>query len=143
MAKPVVTAGALMMNDEGRFLLGLRASWKPAWPDHWDVVGGRVEAGETPEEAMVREVQEETGVTPTSFRWLARFPERRPDLNGEGLHHIYLVKSWEGGEPRNICDEHSDLRWFLPEEIAAIPNLVDDSYRELTSSLSSHHSPHG
>jgi 8-oxo-dGTP pyrophosphatase MutT (NUDIX family) len=134
-----------MMNEDGRFLLGLRASWKSAWPNHWDVIGGRVEAGETPEAAMVREVREETGVVPTSFRWLACFPERRPDLHGEGRHHIYLVTSWEGGEPRNICDEHSDLRWFLPLEVAIIPNLVDDSYRELTSRFdaSARQSHHG
>lgn len=131
---PLVTASGLLMNKRGRFLLGLRAPWKKTWPDHWDVIGGQVEAGETVEEAMIREVREETGVTPRSFRWLAGLPERRPDLNGAGLHHLYLVTSWADGEPRNVCNEHSELRWFLPEELADIPNLVDDSYRRFASS---------
>jgi 8-oxo-dGTP pyrophosphatase MutT (NUDIX family) len=135
--EPAVTASALMMDREGRLLLGLRAPWKKAWPNHWDVIGGHVEADETIEEAMIREVREETGVTPTSFRWLAVLPERRPDLNGDGLHHIYLVTTWADGEPRNICEEHSELRWFLPEELAGIPNLVDDSYRCLAASATS------
>lgn len=132
----VVTASALIMNDEGRFLLGLRAHWKSAWPNHWDIIGGHIESGEVPEEAMVREVFEETGVTPTSYRWLACLPERRPDLNGNSLHHIYLVTAWEGGNPRNECDEHTELRWLLPEEMAKLPNLVDPAYCDLAAANS-------
>jgi 8-oxo-dGTP pyrophosphatase MutT (NUDIX family) len=139
--KLVFTASALMMNEEGQVLLGLRAPWKPAWPDHWDIIGGHVESGETLEEAMIREVREETGMTPTSFRWLACLPERRPDVNGDGSHHIYVVTSWDGGEPSNISDEHSELRWFQPSDLADIPNLADETYRDFVAQFSADGSP--
>jgi 8-oxo-dGTP diphosphatase len=67
MATPIVTVGALLVNRERKVLMGLRAVWKSAWPAHWDTIGGRVEAGESLEAALVREVQEEIGVTPTEF----------------------------------------------------------------------------
>lgn len=128
---PVVTVGAFLLNAEGQFLLGLRAEWKKTWANHWDVVGGHVEPEETIEHALIREVSEETGVVPTSFEWIAAWPERRPDIHGNALHHLYLVTAWQGGEPRNICDEHSELRWFCPAELPDIPNLVDDAYIRL------------
>lgn len=130
---PVVTVGALLVNDAGQVLLGLRASWKAAWPDHWDCIGGRVEPGEALDDAMKREVREETGVTPTEFLWLESVPERRPELYGDALHHVYAVTAWTGGTPENICDEHAEIRWFALEELKSLPNLADSDYFRLAS----------
>lgn len=131
--KAVVTVGALLVNDAGQILFGLRASWKKAWPDHWDSIGGRLEPGETLDEAMVREVREESGVTPTEFQWLECVPERRPELYGEAMHHIYAVTDWEGGMPSNRCDEHAEIRWFTLDELSLLPNLADSDYLRLGS----------
>ena len=53
-------AAIILENDKGEFLLALRDN-KPGipFPNHWDLIGGHVEEGETPEEALVREVKEE------------------------------------------------------------------------------------
>jgi 8-oxo-dGTP diphosphatase len=53
-------AAIILENDKGEFLLALRdnKSWIP-FPNHWDLIGGHVEEGETPEEALVREYREE------------------------------------------------------------------------------------
>jgi 8-oxo-dGTP pyrophosphatase MutT (NUDIX family) len=92
MQHPIAsTVGALFIDRDGKVLLGLRAAWKKVWPCHWDTVGGRVEAGESLDAALVREVQEEVGVTPTHFRLIATARERRPDIYGDALHHIYAV----------------------------------------------------
>ncbi|WP_353039290.1 NUDIX domain-containing protein [Mesorhizobium sp. M1300] len=80
---PTVTVGALLVNHDRKVLMGLRAAWKSAWPGHWDTIGGRVEAGETLEEALVREIQEEIGVTPTDFGWMRCIGERHPELYGK------------------------------------------------------------
>ncbi|MBO9708887.1 MAG: NUDIX domain-containing protein [Caulobacter sp.] len=53
----------LLIDDEGRVQLGLRASWKAVHPGRWDAIDGRLEGDETAEAALVREVQEELGVT--------------------------------------------------------------------------------
>jgi 8-oxo-dGTP diphosphatase len=131
MATTIVTVGALLVSHDRKVLMGLRVVWKSAWPEHWDAIGGRVVAGETLEDALVREVQEEVGVTPTKFRWMERIKERRPELYGMAVHHVYKVLGWKGGDPSNICDEHSEIRWFGIEELSKLSNLVDCDYPRL------------
>jgi 8-oxo-dGTP diphosphatase len=128
---PAKTVGALLVNSSDQVLLGLRAAWKTAWPEHWDCIGGRVEPGETLDEALVREVWEELGVRPTEFRLLDAIRERRPDLNGDALHHIYAVTAWEGGAPANVSDEHSEIQWFDSEALGKLTNLADCDYLRL------------
>ena len=122
------TVGALFVGRDSKILLGLRAASKKVWPCHWDTIGGRVEAGESLEEALVREVQEEVGVTPTQFRLIATVNERQPEIYGEVLHHIYAVTGWQGGEPANVCDEHTELSWFSVGEMRQLTNIVDCDY---------------
>ncbi len=122
------TVGALFVGEDGRVLLGLRAPWKQVWPCHWDTIGGRVEAGESLDDALVREVQEEVGVTPTQFRLIATVRERQPKIYGDALHHVYAVTSWQGGDPANICEEHTELKWFSVGEMRLLTNIVDCDY---------------
>lgn len=122
------TVGALLIGPDGKVLLGLRAPSKTVWPSHWDTIGGRVEGGESLGEALVREVQEETGLTPVEFRLIATVREKRPDIYGDALHHIYAVTRWQGGEPANICDEHTELKWFDIGEMRLLANIVDADY---------------
>jgi 8-oxo-dGTP diphosphatase len=122
------TVGALFVGEDGRILLGLRAPWKKVWPCHWDTIGGRVEAGESLDEALVREVQEEVGVTPIEYRLIATVRERQPEIYGDALHHVYAVTRWRGGEPANICDEHTELKWFSVSEMRLLTNIVDCDY---------------
>jgi 8-oxo-dGTP diphosphatase len=121
------TVGALFIDQNGKVLLGLRAPWKKAWPCHWDSIGGRVEEGESLEEALIREIREEVGVLPTKLTLVAKVREPRPDLYGDALHHVYAVTRWEG-DPANICNEHTELRWFSLEEMRRLPNIVDTDY---------------
>lgn len=56
-------AAIILENDKGEFLLYLRDN-KPdiPFPDHWDLIGGHVEEGEKPDQALVREVKEELNI---------------------------------------------------------------------------------
>ena len=65
-------AQALLFDRDGKLLIYLRDD-KPTipFPNHWDLFGGHVEVGETPERALCRELQEEIGVTLESW-WLFR-----------------------------------------------------------------------
>jgi 8-oxo-dGTP diphosphatase len=126
--QPANTVSALFIRPDGKILLGLRASAKRSWPDHWDTIGGHVENGESLDDALVREVHEETGVTPTEFRLIATVRERRPDIYGDALHHVYAVTSWQGGDPANVCDEHTELKWFSIGEMRGLANIVDSDY---------------
>ena len=64
-------AAIILENDKGEFLLYLRDN-KPGipFPDHWDLIGGHVEEGETPEEALVREVKEELDIDLKEYTFL-------------------------------------------------------------------------
>jgi 8-oxo-dGTP diphosphatase len=126
--QPAKTVGALFIRSDGKVLLGLRAPSKKVWPRHWDTIGGQVEDGESLEAALVREAQEEVGVTPVEFKLIATVRERRPELYGDALHHIYTVIAWQGGDPLNICDEHSELKWFSVDEMRGLRNIVDPDY---------------
>jgi 8-oxo-dGTP diphosphatase len=126
--QPARTVGALFVRPDGKVLLGLRAPSKNVWPGHWDTIGGHVEAGESLEEALIRETREETGVTLTRFRLIATVRERQPELYGDALHHVYAVTAWQGGEPSNTCDEHSELKWFSVSEMRELENIVDPDY---------------
>ncbi|MDF2434655.1 MAG: 8-oxo-dGTP diphosphatase [Mucilaginibacter sp.] len=57
---PVVGVGAILLRRDGRFLIGRRI--KPGEPESWCLPGGHVEAGETFEQAAVREIAEESGL---------------------------------------------------------------------------------
>src|SRR5438128_10129093 len=109
MQDPIAkTVGALFIGRDRKVLLGLRAAWKKIWPRHWDTTGGRVEPGESPDEALVREVLEEVGVTPTKFRLIATIRERQPNLYGDAIHQIYAVTHWRRGGPANVLHTQSD-----------------------------------
>jgi 8-oxo-dGTP diphosphatase len=126
--QPAKTVGALFIRDDGRVLLGLRAPSKKVWPLHWDTIGGRVEADESLDEALLREVQEEVGVTPTEYRLIATVRERQPEIYGDALHHVYAVTAWQRGDPANVCDEHTELKWFTVSEMRLLTNIVDSDY---------------
>ncbi|WP_167333918.1 NUDIX hydrolase [Rhizobium sullae] len=96
---------------DGRVLLVRRAAHKRQYPEYWDLVGGHVEVGETTDAALVREAQEEVGITPITFRHLKTFPDAAtPDCESI-RYQVYAVTEWSGGAPRLLGEEHTDLAW--------------------------------
>ena len=90
-----------------------------------------MEEGETPCDALIREVREELGVMPTKFELLAVLKEKRPEINGEALQHVYAVTDWEGGDPSNTSNEHAELKWFTVSEMLTLTNIADMDYPRL------------
>jgi 8-oxo-dGTP diphosphatase len=127
-------ACAILLRD-GRILLGRRTPQRRFYPDCWDVLGGHFEAGETPEQALIREVQEEAGVTPLRHRLVATLPDPDPARNGEARYHVFVVTGWTGGEPRMLGDEHSEIRWVPIDEAVRLPDLAIEGYRDILRSL--------
>jgi 8-oxo-dGTP diphosphatase len=127
-------AFAVLVRD-GRVLLGRRTPQRQAYPNTWDVIGGHVEPGETIEAALVREVREEVGLTPTSFAAFGTMVEPRPAVNGPATYHIFVVDGWDGGEPVMLGDEHSELRWFTLAEARRLPDLAHPDYPDLFAAI--------
>jgi len=120
MPYPELVVGALLVNDQGQVFVA-RFS-KVA--GHYAVPGGHVEYGETIGEALVREMREETGLTPTRYR-LVRVGERiRPPLYKDGTHHLvyldFVVDGWTG-DLQLDGEELSDGVWVAPEAALELP----------------------
>ncbi|VXB90173.1 NUDIX domain-containing protein [Nocardioides sp. AX2bis] len=105
-------AVAALVRD-GLVLLGHRHPSRRRYPDCWDLVGGHVERGESPHQAVERECVEELGV-----RVLDPLPLPMAVSDPDLEMHAFLVMRWEG-EPVNAApQEHDDLRWFAPGGLA-------------------------
>ena len=118
---PILVSGALILRD-GRVLLGRRSPHRRICPNTWDMIGGHVEADETLEAALARELMEEIGVVPLEYTALGMI-----DFGieaGRAVHfHIFKVTAFEG-EPWLANTEHTELRWFTPQEALALTDLA-------------------
>lgn len=85
-------AAIILENDKGEFLLYLRDN-KPGipFPDHWDLIGGHLEEGETPEEALVREYKEELDLDLKEYTFYKKYECLTGDAY-ENIKYIYSGK---------------------------------------------------
>ncbi len=120
-----------VLAAEGRILLGLRAPHRRAYANRWDVIGGRVEAGEAVHEALARELKEEIGVVPTAWTELGTIHDTNHEARGAAAYHIFLVTAWSGGAPEMRNFEHTVLDWFTPAQAASLPDLALPAYAAL------------
>ena len=90
--------------------------------DKWIGPGGKFEDGESPEECMLREVREETGLTLTSYRFrgIVTFVSDRWETE---YMHLFTADGFEG-ELRQ-CDEGT-LEWIKKADFAALPQWEGD-----------------
>jgi nucleoside triphosphatase len=119
---PEPTAGGIIYNDNGETLL-VRC---PKWGDYWHVPGGHVELGETCEQALKREVKEETGLEIDQIEFLGWQDAIEPKEFHKKKHFIYLdfCARMAGGKLTK-SDEMTEYRWILPAE--ALKTLKIDS----------------
>lgn len=126
----IQTAGALILDQQGMLLLGLRSADKRVAPSCWDIIGGHVEDGESLGDALVRELWEELGIRPTVFRLIASMQEPASGIFRGAVHHAFAVTAWQG-EPTNACDEHVEIRWFSLAEVLGLANRTPFDFERL------------
>lgn len=86
--------------------------------DKWIGIGGKFEEGESPEDCLLREVREETGLTLTSWRYrgIVTFVS---DEWGTEYMHLFTADAWEGALQQD-CDE-GVLEWIDREKLLSLP----------------------
>jgi 8-oxo-dGTP pyrophosphatase MutT (NUDIX family) len=115
--------------EDGRYLMLKRGLETPIMPGKLIPTGGKVEPGETVEEAGKRELQEETGLVAKSIhsRGTYAYISTRPK-NPAGTMHLLEVTSFEGQLVRHTHE--GVLGWYSVEEFFADPT-VDEDHKEL------------
>ena len=118
----LVSAVALIDRD-GRVLLAQRPEGKPM-AGLWEFPGGKIEPGETPERALIRELDEELGINTaaaclaplsfTSHRYAATDTQQAFHL----LLLLYVCRRWQGRPQPN---EGGTLKWVRPQQLRDHP----------------------
>ena len=119
-----MVAGILIR--QGRVLLCHRSADRSWYPGVWDFPGGHIEAGETPQRALVRELREELGIDAEVSREAAfdRLVTSEFDCT------LCVVTTWVGTPSLASVDEHDELAWFSMAQ-AGRRRLADESYPAL------------
>lgn len=122
MTKIVEVAAAVMLRADGReFLLAQRPEGK-VYAGYWEFPGGKVEPGESVRDALIRELQEELGITVTACSpWLTRiftYPHATVRLN------FWRVTAWDGEIGITAPLEHSAVEWQVTGQAATVTPIL-------------------
>ena len=102
---------AALIWDDDKFMICQRPAHK-ARGLLWEFVGGKVESGETKEQALIRECSEELAVTISVGDVFMDVTHEYPDLT---VHLTLFNTTIFEGEPQKL--EHNDIKWITPSEI--------------------------
>jgi 8-oxo-dGTP diphosphatase len=116
--KMTLVVAAALVDPDGRALIAQRPAGK-AMAGLWEFPGGKVEAGERPEDALIRELAEELGIT---VREPCLAPFTFASHTYETFHllmPLYVCRRWEGTPaPRH----HAALKWIRPRDLMRRPD---------------------
>ncbi|MFI1783396.1 NUDIX domain-containing protein [Streptomyces rubiginosohelvolus] len=118
-------AVAIIANRRRELLLHLRDDLPTiAWPAYWSVLGGGCNPGEHPATAVVRELDEEAGLTVRNLTELFKIR----DEHGSGQLITFFAADWDGDETSLPLSEGVKLQFFAPEhlDILTIPPFIRD-----------------
>lgn len=110
--KPYVQVVAALIWAEDKFLICQRPANK-ARSMLWEFVGGKVEQGETKEQALIRECQEELAITVDPHDIFAEVTHEYPDIT---VHLTLFNCTISKGQPQLL--EHNDMKWITSAEIS-------------------------
>lgn len=131
--KILLVVAAVLINSKGEVLLAQRPEGKRL-AGKWEFAGGKIEDGEPPESALVRELREELGieVQPENLEnfWFLSHPY--PEFNFHLLMPVYICRQWQGN-PEPL--EHAALLWAHPNDMHKLDMIEAD--HELVERLKS------
>lgn len=118
------TAKAILLNERDEVLLVRRSKGDNKRPGEWDIPGGAIDDGEDPRTAVIREIQEEVGITLS--------PDQVHIIYAETTVYeesLYVVRIQYAARVDNatvvLSDEHDEYQWLSPEKaLGTFPHHV-------------------
>jgi len=115
--KPFVIAPRAMLCDaEGRYLFLRRSAQSRHFAGHWEPPGGKMDAGEAIDQALIREVLEETGLGLRDLHVVGAVEGETPEARYVA---VLMEAQAEPGEVQ-LCEEHDAFVWATPAEAARL-----------------------
>ncbi len=105
-----------IISKDGSVLMVRRSGTKAFNPGIWEVPGGKLEFGETPEEALIREIQEETSLDVTNFKLRYAAPYYLNEDN-EFVVLCYTCEPSDISSEVVLSEEHSDYMWASYDQL--------------------------
>ena len=121
-----VSAYGLITDSNNRILLCRLSKALPRWEGYWTLPGGGLEFGESPEDAVVREVEEETGliVIPNQVAAVDSICDRTQATDFHGIRILYHAKQIGGALRYEQAGSTDRCQWWHQHELEAL-KLVD------------------
>lgn len=118
---PRAQAASCLVNVNGKYLLLQLAAHKPE-PGKWGLPGGKIEPNEEPKDAALRELFEETRISPSGpIDYAGTFYIRKPEV--DYIFHVFSTNFDQ--EPQvHLSDEHTHYQWICKTNLATLP-LMD------------------
>jgi len=118
----VLVVAVALVDPDGRVLIAQRPEGKNM-AGLWEFPGGKVETGESPEDALIRELSEELGIT-VKAACLAPFTFASHTYDAfHLLMPLYICRRWEGTPS---AKHHAALKWVRPRDMSVYPMPAAD-----------------
>lgn len=120
----------LLIVKDNKFLLVKRSPNDDYHPNQWALPGGTMEKGETPEQTLNREIDEELGITISGYNPLGKYND------GEYIMYVYYLDSPDFDESSiTLNEEHTEYKFFNFYEIQELNNILKSSVKFIVDYL--------
>ncbi|MEX0649479.1 MAG: NUDIX domain-containing protein [Candidatus Andersenbacteria bacterium] len=128
--KHQIAATSAFILHEGKALIALRSKEDDILPDYWEQVGGKLDWGESPEEGVTREVQEESGLHVRALRPYAVMSYMNEKKERHIIEVAYLCEL-VGPAEVTLSQEHQEYRWITEVELGSVAPMSEEMKESL------------